>query len=116
MKFKVGDTVKVTGGKDKGKTGVIAATQPELNSVIVTGMNMYTKHVKPVQGKAGEKVRRERPLPTAKVAILNDKGQPDRVGYQVAKDGQKVRIYKKTGTVVATAKTADKSATKSSKK
>lgn len=107
MKYKVGDNVKVMSGKDKGKTGSIAAVLPERDAVVVTGMNMYTRHVKPMQGRAGERVRAERPLATAKIAIINDKGQVDRVGYQVAKDGQKVRVYKKTGAVITeAAKTA----------
>ena len=45
-------------------------------------------------------MRLPRPLPTAKVAIINDKGQADRIGYTVAKDGQKTRIFKKTGASV----------------
>jgi hypothetical protein len=53
-----------------------------------------------MQGRAGSKNSIERPLPTAKVAIINDKGQADRIGYSVAKDGSKTRIFKKTGVVV----------------
>lgn len=115
MKLKVGDTVKIMSGKDKGKTGVIAHVNPEKDSVVVTGMNMYTRHVKPVAGRAGEKVRLERPLATAKVAIINDKGVVDRIGYEVAKDGKKVRVFKKTGTVI-TALTAEKATKKTNKK
>jgi large subunit ribosomal protein L24 len=100
MKFKVGDTVLVTAGKDKGKKGPIVRVFSEDNSVVVEGMNMYSKHIKPMNGRAGEKMRLERPLATAKIAILNEKGLPDRVGYSISKDGQKTRIFKKTGTAV----------------
>ena len=60
---------------------------------------MYTRHIRKMMGRPGEKVRRERPLPTAKVAILNEKGQADRIGF-VVEDGVKKRIYKKTKTVI----------------
>ena len=97
MKFKVGDKVLVTAGKDKGQKGEIVKVFPTLNKVIVKGFNMYSKHIKPVGDRAGDRVRKERPLPVAKIAILNDKGKVDRIGYQVAKDGTKERVFKKTG-------------------
>lgn len=102
MKFKVGDTVLVTAGKDKGKTSTITRVNPAKDTVVVKDANLYTRHVKPSQGRAGETVRRERAMSVAKIAIINDKGQVDRIGYQVAKDGSKERIFKKTGKVIAT--------------
>jgi large subunit ribosomal protein L24 len=100
MKFKVGDEVLVTAGKDKGTKSSIVRVLPEVEKIVVGGVNMYTRHIKPAGGREGQKVRLERAMATAKIAILNDKGQPDRIGQQVAKDGQKVRIFKKTGAVV----------------
>lgn len=97
MKFKVGDKVLITSGKDKGQKGEIVKVLPLPEKVIVKGFNMYSKHIKPVGDRTGDRVRKERPLPVAKIAIINDKGQVDRVGYQVAKDGSKQRIFKKTG-------------------
>lgn len=97
MKFKVGDKVRVTGGKDKGKEGEIAKVIPDKNTVVIAGVNQYVRHRKPMAGRSGEKVVLERPLPTAKIAVLNDKGQTDRIGYSIAKDGTKTRIFKKTG-------------------
>jgi large subunit ribosomal protein L24 len=96
MKFKVGDKVLVTAGKDKGHKGEIAKVFPDSEKVIVKGANFYTKHIKPVGERPGDKVRKERALPTAKIAIINDKGKADRIGYQVAKDGTKQRVFKKT--------------------
>lgn len=97
MKFKVNDNVEVTGGKDRGKHGKILKVIPKTGKVLVAGVNMYVKHVKPAQGRAGERVRRERPLPTANVAIVNpDTGKVDRIGYKEVA-GKKVRIFKKTG-------------------
>lgn len=108
MKFKVGDTVLVTGGKDKGKKSEIVRVMPGLNRVVVKGVNMYVKHTKPMQGRAGGKASVERALPTAKVAIINEKGQQDRIGYSIAKDGTKTRVFKKTGAVVPEPKKASK--------
>ena len=100
MKFKVGDKVIVTTGKDKGKKSEIVKLLLKKDAVIVKDANFYTKNVKPYAGKAGEQVRRERALSLGKIAILNDKGEPDRIGYKVTKDGRKERIFKKTGKVI----------------
>lgn len=101
MKFKVGDQVIVTIGKDKGKKAAITRVMPKENTVVVEGLNTFVKHVKPMADRAGQRVTRERALATAKVAILNDKGQADRIGYKIAKDGTKERFYKKTGQIIA---------------
>ena len=116
MKLKVGDQVLVTAGKDKGKQGQVIAVQASLNTVTVEGLNLYFKHQKPVMDQPGQKSRKERPLPTANVAIVNDQGQPDRVGYVVSKSGQKERVFRKTGKPVtqATQKVSKKTATKKS--
>ncbi len=98
MKFKVGDEVIVTSGKDKGLQGKILRVYPEAEKVVVQGANMYTRNYKPMMGQAGRRERKERPLATAKVAIWNaDTKQVDRIGYQTEKDGTKVRVFKKTG-------------------
>ena len=104
MKFKVGDMVLVTGGKDKGKQGKITAVQTDANKVVVADVNMYFKHVKPVNNQPGQRTRKERALPTANVAIINDQGKADRIGITVAKDGSKQRVFKKTGKVIPVAK------------
>lgn len=97
MKFKVNDNVQVTAGKDKGKHGKVTKIFPKEEKVLVEGVNMYVKHIKPMQGRAGDKIRKERPLGLGKVAIMNpDTGKIDRIGYKMV-DGKKVRIFKKTG-------------------
>lgn len=112
MKFKVGDQVLVTAGKDKGVKGKIIQVLPQLQQVVVADVNVYTKNIKPIGDRPGDRVRKERPLSTAKIAILNDQGQADRIGYQVAKDGTKKRIFKKTGQAVPKPKAETKSQTK----
>lgn len=76
-KFKKGDVVLVTAGKDKGKTGQIMRVFPKKDSVIVEGANMYKKHVKPTQNTQGGMVSRERALSTAKITHTQ-KGKPVR--------------------------------------
>ncbi len=94
-KFKVGDKVLITAGKDKGRKGEIIKVWPN-NWVTVRGINMYKKHLKPTQDKPGTIVERERPLPPSKIMVLDEEGQPTRVGFKVTKTG-KYRISKKTG-------------------
>lgn len=108
MKFKIGDKVLVTAGKDKGRSGEIVSVLQSKDRVVVRGLNLFTKHVKPYAGQPGEKKVLERALPTANIAIINDKDQPDRIGLKVAKDGTKTRIFKKTGKIIDTPKKSKK--------
>lgn len=71
-KFKKGDVVLVTGGKDKGKSGKIMKVFPKKDTVIVEGANMYKKHVKPTQNTQGGMVSRERPLSTGKISHVEN--------------------------------------------
>jgi large subunit ribosomal protein L24 len=76
-KFKKGDVVLVTAGKDKGKSGKILKVFPKKDSVIVEGANMYKKHVKPTQNTQGGMVAKERALSTGKITHVQD-GKPVR--------------------------------------
>lgn len=114
MKLHVGDMVLVTAGKDRGKKSEVVLVLPKKQKVVVKDVNLYTRHVKPYGNQPGKTERRERALPLSKVAILNEKGQPDRVGYRLNKSGAKERIFKKTGTVITAKKT--KAAAKAAKK
>ncbi len=102
MKFKVNDKVIITAGKDKGVKSVITQVFPNEQTVIVKDANLYVKHVKPIpmMNRPGERTRQERPIGLGNIAILNDKGEPDRVGYKIGEDGKKQRIFKKTGKLI----------------
>ena len=119
MKFKVNDQVIVTAGKDKGVKSVITQVFPKENKVVVKDANFYTKHVKPIpmMNRPGERTRQERPIGLGNIAILNDKNEPDRIGYKTSDDGKKQRIFKKTGKLInykkAEAVTKSKSTAKS---
>lgn len=98
IKFRAGDEVLVTAGKDKGKRGKITAVNLREKTVVVAGMNLYNRHKKPYAGQAGERVRLERPLALAKIAIWNSATEKaDRIGFRINADGTKTRIYRKTG-------------------
>lgn len=97
-KFKKGDLVLVTAGKDKGKTGEIIRIIPKSDSVVVKGANLYKKHVKPTQNSQGGMVSRERPLSTGKI-MLTLGGKPVRVGLKTGKSGT-LRINKSTGRAI----------------
>ncbi len=94
-KLKKGDTVLVTAGKDKGKSGEIIKVLPKDATVIVKGINMYKRHMKPREEGGGGIIERERALSVAKVMLMVE-GKAVRVGLTRSKDGVK-RINKHTG-------------------
>ena len=82
-KIKTGDTVKVIAGKDKGKTGEVLQVLAKEERVIVEGVNMVTKHVKPSQADPeGGIVNKEAPIDASNVMLVV-KGVPTRVGIKV---------------------------------
>lgn len=99
IRLKKGDTVVVTTGKYKGKTGKITATHPRENKVTVEGINIVKKAVKPNRANPqGGIVEITKPMWVSKVAIVEPTSKkPSRIGYETAKDGSKVRVFKKTG-------------------
>ena len=95
---KTGDTVLIISGKDKGKKGQVMAVSPKEGKVIVEGVNMITKHVKPRRmGEQGGIIKTEAPVYACKVQLVCPKcGKPTRVGH-VIEDGKKLRVCKKCG-------------------
>ena len=98
MKLRKGDTVKVLSGNDKGKTGEILEVIPKTEKIIVKGINIRKKSVKPRrQGEQGGIIPSEASIHSSKVALVCPKcGKATRVGYLVEKD-EKVRVCKKCG-------------------
>ena len=103
MKLKKDDRVVVLGGKDKGRTGKIEKVLPRQAKVLIAGLNLFKKHVRP-QGERqpGGVVEIAKPLPASRVALVCPKcGQRTRVGYRVNqvdrvnRDDTKLRICKK---------------------
>ncbi|MEK7513744.1 MAG: 50S ribosomal protein L24 [Patescibacteria group bacterium] len=96
MKLKKGDQIKVMLGKDRGKLGKVEAVFPQDNSVVVTGVNMYKKHVKKQgQDKPGGIIDLTKPLNVAKVALICPQCHLiTRIGFSGV-GPKKVRICKK---------------------
>ena len=97
-KIKKGDRVVVLSGKDKGRTGDVVKAMPKDGKVVVSGVNVHVRHVKPSQADPqGGLKRAEAPLHISKVAHVTKDGKPTRVRFETNKDGKKVRIAVKTG-------------------
>jgi large subunit ribosomal protein L24 len=101
LHVKTGDTVYVISGKDKGKTGKVLRVFTKKGKVLVEGINVVTKHLKPNQmNPQGGVVTKEAPLFSSKVMLFDEKaGKPTRVGYKFV-DGRKVRYSKVSGEVL----------------
>ncbi|GEK34087.1 50S ribosomal protein L24 [Kurthia sibirica] len=101
MHVKKGDKVKVLTGKDKGKEGVILSAFPKKDRVLVEGVNIVKKHVKPNQlNPQGGIVSQEAAIHVSNVMLIDPKtGEPTRVSSKI-EDGKKVRVSKKTGNVI----------------
>ncbi len=100
MKIKAGDTVKVIRGKDRGVTGKVVSVDDGNNKVLVEGVNMVYKHVKPSQrNPQGGRLHKEMPIHASVVMALCPKtNEPTRIGYRYLEDGSKERFARSSGT------------------
>ena len=98
IKFKIGDLVKITSGKDRGKSGKIEKIFPDKLEVLILGMNIYKKHVKGSAVREGGKggiFELARPLSFAKISLVCPKCKKTvRVGFKEMGE-EKLRICKK---------------------
>ena len=100
MKIIKGDTVRIMTGADKGKEGRVLKSYPVKSKILVEGINIVKKHVRPSQeNPQGGITEKEMPIDISNVALLVN-GEPTRVGYKILDDNKKVRISKKTGEVI----------------
>ena len=102
MHVKTGDTVQVISGKEKGKIGEILKAIPKTSQVVVKGVNIKTKHVKPQQeGESGRIDTFEGPIHSSNVMLYSTKNEvASRVCYTFTEEGRKVRMLKKTGEII----------------
>ncbi len=96
---KTNDTVVVLSGKDKGKQGKVLQVSPKEGKVIVEGLNIATKHVKPRrQGEQGGIVEAEAAMYASKVQLVCPKcSKATRIAHKILDDGSKVRVCKSCG-------------------
>jgi large subunit ribosomal protein L24 len=98
-KIRKGDPVIVLTGRDKGKRGTVSSRVDD-DHLIVDGVNVVKKHVKPnpMKGTTGGVIDKTMPIQQSNVAIFNPAtGKADRVGIKLLADGKKVRVYKSSG-------------------
>lgn len=103
QKIKKGDEVVIISGKDKGKRGKVQRIIAASEKVVVEGVNLIKKHLKPNPriNQQGGIVEREAPLHVSNVALLNPvTGKADKVKIKVLEDGRKQRVFKSNQEVV----------------
>ncbi len=91
------DTVYIAKGRDRGKTGAVRTVIPKKDRLIITGVNVVKRHMRP-RGpqRPGGIVEREAPIPLANVRLVCPScNKPVRIGFRIAADGRKVRFCKR---------------------
>jgi large subunit ribosomal protein L24 len=98
LRIRRGDTVVVISGKEKGKRGEVERVEPKKERVVVTGVNVRTRHARPNQQNQEGVFTFEAPIHVSNVMIVDpDSGEPTRIGYRFTDSGEKVRVSKKSG-------------------
>jgi large subunit ribosomal protein L24 len=107
LKIRSDDRVKVTAGKDRGKTGKVLRVEPTKERLYVEGLNMVKRAVRPqanqrssalpaTENQLGGIIEREGPIHISNVMLLDAKGNPTRV--RIDRDsGTRTRVAKSTG-------------------
>ena len=98
-RIRKGDTVVVISGKDKGKTGKVMRVIPEEGRVLVEGINLVKRHMRPTpRNQSGGILEREQPIHASKVMPVDPKtGKGTRVRFKPLEGGRKIRIAAKSG-------------------
>lgn len=107
MNIKKGDTVLIITGKDKGKQGIVSRALPQVNKVIVEGLNIAKKHIRPQgQTRQGGIIEKAMPLQVSNTMLIcTECGKPTRVGHERRPMGadqkmRSVRVCKKCEKVI----------------
>jgi large subunit ribosomal protein L24 len=110
MHVKKDDLVQVMSGSSKGTVAKVLQVFPKDSTIIVEGVNVKTKHVKPqADGESGQTITREFPIHSSKVLLYSEKEKvASRVCFTFTEDGKKVRMLKKTGEIIDSIKTDSK--------
>ena len=107
MNIKKGDTVLIITGKDRGKQGIVSRALPQVNKVIVEGLNIAKKHIRPQgQTRQGGIIEKAMPLQVSNTMLIcTECGKPTRVGHERRPMGadqkmRSVRVCKKCEKVI----------------
>lgn len=104
-KIRKGDDIVVLTGRDKGKRATVTQRKDD-SYLLIDGINMVKKHVKPnpMKGSTGGIVEKSMPIHQSNVAIWNAaSGKADRVGIKQQSDGSRTRVFKSSGADIKTA-------------
>jgi large subunit ribosomal protein L24 len=103
-----GDLVMVRAGDDRGKTGKVLRVDPSKDQVVVEGINVHFRHVKPSQQQPqGGRIQKEMPIHISNVQPVSPStGKPTRVRFETRADGSKVRLAVRGGDVLSTLRKA----------
>lgn len=103
-----GDLVLVRTGNERGKTGKVLRVDAKNDHVIVEGLNLRFRHVKPTQANPqGGRVQKEMPIHISNVQPVSpSSGKPTRVRFETREDGSKVRVAVRGGDVLSTLRKA----------
>lgn len=104
MFIKVNDVVQVIAGDDKGKRGKVVSIDRENNKVVVQGVNLVYRHMKPSRrNQQGGRLSKEMAVSISNVALIDPStNKPTRVGVRYLADGTKEVYAKKSGTTIRT--------------
>ncbi len=96
MKIKKGDNILIISGKDSGRTAKVLKSFPKEGNILIEGINLKNKHVKPKkQGEKGQVIKTPAPLDVSNVKFICPKcGKATRIGYKIEND-RKYRFCKK---------------------
>ena len=99
MNLKIGDKVIIISGKDKGKEGKVLKIIRENQRILIEGINIIKKHVKPnANNEQGGIVEQEASIHISNVMIIDPKTKKrTKIGHSIDKDNKKIRIAKKSG-------------------
>jgi large subunit ribosomal protein L24 len=98
LKIKRGDTVVVITGKEKRKRCEIERVLPQENRVVVSGVNVRTRHARPTQNNQQGLYTFAAPIHVSNVMLVDPgSGEPTKVGYRFTDSGEKIRVARRSG-------------------
>ena len=102
MRIKINDKVQILTGKDKGKKGKVLQVLVEKGKIVIEGLNLHIKHVRPrKQGEKGQRIQYPTPIDISNVALLCSKcNKKTKVGYKILGNKKKVRMCRKCKEVI----------------
>ena len=98
FRIRRGDTVQVITGGFKGQRGVVKKVLVDEAKVIVEGINVVTRHIRPDYKYPQGSIQKEMPIHISNVALIDaETDKPSKVGFKKDENGNKIRFFKKTG-------------------